>query len=171
MQDAVLGLLAKEPSYGYELRGRIQAALGPFGEAMNAGQIYVTLGRLEKGDFVQSVAGEKERSDRKVYALTSKGHERVHAWLADTDWPHLVPIDFHLKLVTVAAAKLHDPIAIIDAQRRELLRQLSQVQQATLSEPDEWGSVLLQGAVLRLQADLKWLETCEQVWMKREDHS
>ncbi len=43
MQDVVLALLAKEPSYGYELRARLQDALGPLGEAMNAGQIYVTL--------------------------------------------------------------------------------------------------------------------------------
>ncbi len=47
-QEVVLALLAKEPSYGYELRARLRQALGPFGDAMNAGQIYVTLGRLEK---------------------------------------------------------------------------------------------------------------------------
>ena len=46
-QDVVLALLAKEPSHGYQLRARLRQALGPVGEAMNAGQIYVTLGRLE----------------------------------------------------------------------------------------------------------------------------
>ena len=29
MQEVVLALLAKEPSHGYELRGRLQDALGP----------------------------------------------------------------------------------------------------------------------------------------------
>ena len=42
----MLALLAKEPSHGYQLRARLRQALGPVGEAMNAGQIYVTLGRL-----------------------------------------------------------------------------------------------------------------------------
>ena len=46
-QEVVLALLAKEPSYGYELRARLGQALGPLGDAINAGQIYVTLGRLE----------------------------------------------------------------------------------------------------------------------------
>ena len=47
-QEVVLAMLAKEPSHGYQLRARLRQALGPLGEAMNAGQIYVTLGRLEK---------------------------------------------------------------------------------------------------------------------------
>jgi len=39
----VLALPAKEPSHGYQLRARLRQALGPVGEAMNLGQIYVTL--------------------------------------------------------------------------------------------------------------------------------
>jgi DNA-binding PadR family transcriptional regulator len=42
-QEVVLAMLAKEPSHGYQLRARLREALGPVGEAMNAGQIYVTL--------------------------------------------------------------------------------------------------------------------------------
>ena len=52
MQEAVLALLAKEPSHGYELRARLRQALGPVGDAMNDGQIYVTLARLEKAGLV-----------------------------------------------------------------------------------------------------------------------
>jgi len=51
-QEVVLAMLAKEPSHGYELRGRLNMALGPLGDDINAGQIYVTLGRLEKAGFV-----------------------------------------------------------------------------------------------------------------------
>jgi len=51
-QEVVLAMLAKEPSHGYELRARLDGALGPLGEAMNAGQIYVVLGRLEKAGLV-----------------------------------------------------------------------------------------------------------------------
>ncbi len=45
-------MLAKEPSHGYQLRARLRQALGPLGDAMNAGQIYVTLTRLEKAGLV-----------------------------------------------------------------------------------------------------------------------
>ena len=51
-QEVVLAMLAKEPSHGYQLRARLQQALGPAGDAMNAGQIYVTLSRLEKSGLV-----------------------------------------------------------------------------------------------------------------------
>jgi len=63
-QEVVLALLAKEPSHGYELRARLRDALGPLGDAMNDGQIYVTLARLEKAGqvAVERAAGLPERS-------------------------------------------------------------------------------------------------------------
>ena len=69
----MLAMLAKEPSHGYQLRARLGEALGPLGEAMNAGQIYVTLGRLEKAGLVtcERSPGSPDRPDRKVYELTS----------------------------------------------------------------------------------------------------
>ena len=54
VQEVVLALLAKEPSHGYQLRARLQLALGPLAEALNAGQVYVTLTRLEKAGLVTS---------------------------------------------------------------------------------------------------------------------
>src|SRR5690349_23260712 len=136
MQDVVLALLAKEPSYGYDLRSRLRSALGPLGEAHNDGQIYVTLGRLEKAGLVTAeVTGEGDGRDKKVYALTSKGQQRVTEWLAEVSWPRPAPSDFHLKLVAAAAARLADPIALVDTQRRELLRRLRDAQRAALHEP------------------------------------
>ncbi|MET8957292.1 PadR family transcriptional regulator [Streptomyces sp. NPDC004393] len=77
-------MLAKEPSHGYQLRERLREALGPVGEGMNAGQIYVTLGRLEKAGLVCSEAspGLPDRPNRKVYMLTAAGQQRVAGWLA-----------------------------------------------------------------------------------------
>ena len=51
-QEVVLAMLAKEPSSGSRLRARLNDALGPLGEAMNDGHIYVTLGRLEKAGLI-----------------------------------------------------------------------------------------------------------------------
>ncbi len=74
-QEVVLALLAKEPSHGYELRTRLRQALGPLGEAMNDGQIYVTLTRLEKAGLVTSEpsAGGADTPGPQVYALTPAG--------------------------------------------------------------------------------------------------
>jgi DNA-binding PadR family transcriptional regulator len=165
-QEVVLTMLAKEPSQGSELRARFDIALGPFGEAINAGQIYVTLSRLEKAGLVacdRSVQGD--RADRKVYGLTPAGHQRIEEWLAEVDWPKPDLAEFHLKLIAAAAARLADPIALIDAQRRELLRRLRDTQRAAMEErAGSSAGLLLEGVVLRLQADLRWLEACERSW-------
>ena len=74
VQEVLLALLAAEPSYGYQLRARLQLALGPLAESLNAGQVYVTLGRLEKSGLLSSERVEQsERPDRRAYALTESG--------------------------------------------------------------------------------------------------
>jgi DNA-binding PadR family transcriptional regulator len=169
-QEVVLALLAKEPSHGYQLRARLGQALGPLGEAMNAGQIYVTLTRLEKAGLVVSErsAGLPDRPDRKMYALTPAGQDRVAGWLTEVSWPRPDLAEFHLKLIAAAAAGLADPITIVDAQRRELLRRLRDAQRAEMAVPDgSDAALLLEGIVLRLQADLRWLEACEANWTIR----
>ena len=53
----------------------------------------------------------------------------------------------------------------MDAQRRELLLRLRDAQRAAMAEPGgSEAGLLLEGLVLRLQADLRWLEACERHW-------
>jgi DNA-binding PadR family transcriptional regulator len=167
VQEVLLALLATAASHGYQLRARLQLALGPLAEALNEGQVYVTLSRLEKAGLVTSSeqVGQADRPNRKVYALTAAGRARVMEWLEDTSWPKPAPAEFHLKLVAAAAAGLGDPVRLVDMQRHALLAELAAAQRASLGEPD--GSVaglLLEGVVLRLQADLRWLEACARHW-------
>ncbi|HLI56407.1 MAG TPA: PadR family transcriptional regulator [Actinomycetota bacterium] len=166
-QEVVLAMLAKEPSQGSTLRARLDRALGPLGDALNDGQVYVTLGRLEKAGLI--ARQERGRSAAgKVYELTPAGHERLQEWLSEVSWPKPDLAEFHLKLIAAAAAGLADPIGIIDLQRRELLRRLREVQRAAMGEPaGSDAALLLEGIVLRLQADLRWLEACEGSWIGR----
>jgi DNA-binding PadR family transcriptional regulator len=173
-QEVLLAMLAKEPSHGYQLRARLRHALGPLGEAMNDGQVYVTLTRLEKAGLVtgEQAAGLPDRPDRKMYALTAAGQQKVAAWLAEVSWPRPDLAEFHLKLIAAAAAGLADPLTIVDTQRRELLRRLRDAQRAAMAEPDRSAAgLLLEGIVLRLQADLRWLEACGRRWTIRENPS
>lgn len=162
-QEVVLALLAKEPSTGSRLRARLNDALGPLGEAMNDGQIYVNLSRLEKAGFI---ARQPSVAAGKVYELTAAGQDRVAEWLTEVSWPKPDLAEFHLKLVAAAQAGLADPIGIVDAQRRELLRRLREVGRAAMVEPEgSQAGLLLEGIALRLQADLRWLEACERAWI------
>ncbi|MEV5988788.1 PadR family transcriptional regulator [Streptomyces sp. NPDC052051] len=170
MQDVVLALLAKEPSHGYDLRRRLAAALGPLGETLNAGQVYVTLARLEKAGLVV-----QDREDvpvrgprRKVYALTAAGQERIALWVTESLGPRADVTEVHLKLVAAAESGLADPLALVDARRQELRRSLAQAQHAVLAhDTDSEAGLLLEGIALRLQADLRWLEACERTWSAR----
>jgi DNA-binding PadR family transcriptional regulator len=173
-QEVVLAMLAKEPSHGYQLRARLRDALGPLGDAMNAGQVYVTLTRLEKAGLLaaERSADGTDRSDRKVYALTPDGQQRVAEWIAEVSWPKPDLAEFHLKLIAAASARLADPLTIVDTQRRELLRRLRDAQHAAMAEPNRsQAALLLEGIVLRLQADLRWLEACEKNWAHRRSGS
>jgi DNA-binding PadR family transcriptional regulator len=171
VQEVLLALLATQASHGYQLRARLQLALGPLAEALNAGQVYVTLTRLEKAGLVSSQrVGQADRPDRKVYELTASGRERVMEWLEDTSWPKPAPAEFHLKLVAAAAAGLADPVRLVDAQRHALLDGLATAQRAALAEPDSSiAGLLLEGVVLRLQADLRWLEACAEYWTSTKE--
>jgi DNA-binding PadR family transcriptional regulator len=167
-QEVVLAMLAKEPSSGSRLRSRLNEALGPLGEAMNDGQIYVNLSRLEKAGLIARHDPGTTTAGRKLYELTPQGAERVADWLTEVSWPKPDLAEFHLKLVAAAQAGLADPIAIVDAQRRELLRRLREVGRAAMAEQEgSQAALLLEGIVLRLQADLRWLEACERAWTDR----
>lgn len=170
VREVLLALLADEASHGYQLRARLALALGPLAGALSDGQVYVTLTRLEKAGLLTSTrVGQTDRPDRKVYELTAAGRERVDGWLHDTSWPKPAPAEFHLKLVAAAAAGLADPVGIVDRQRRELVTALARAQRAALAEPDRSvAALLLEGVVLRLQADLRWLETCARYWNQNE---
>jgi DNA-binding PadR family transcriptional regulator len=166
-QEVVLALLSKQPSHDYDLHGQLRRALGPLSGSISAAQIYVTLSRLEKAGLVvsESVGDAREGRDRRIYDVTSAGRLRVAGWLDEVVWPRPDLAEFHLKLVAAAAAHLADPVDIVDRQRRELLRQLRDAQRAALAEPDgSPAALLLEGVVLRQQADLTWLESCERSW-------
>jgi hypothetical protein len=107
-----------------------------------------------------------------VYVLTPDGQQRVAEWIAEVSWPRPDLAEFYLKLIAAAAAGLADPLTVVDTQRRELLRRLRDAQRAAMAEPDRSdAALLLEGIVLRLQADLRWLEACEKNWASRRSRS
>ena len=69
---ALLGLLDREPSHGYDLKRDYDAYFGR-GRPLHFGQVYATLGRLARDG--KAMAGEAESGagpDRKRYAITAR---------------------------------------------------------------------------------------------------
>src|SRR3954465_15307456 len=77
VKHALLTLLDRGPMHGYQLRAEFEASTGATW-ALNIGQVYSTLARLERDGFVTPVEGGEESQRR--YAITEAGHAEVASW-------------------------------------------------------------------------------------------
>jgi DNA-binding PadR family transcriptional regulator len=167
MRWLFLALLSSGPAHGYELKRRYDGLFGVVWEPINIGQIYVTLGRLERDGLVTSTAVRQEKgADRKDYELTELGRKALGGWL---DEPADVPLpksDLLLKLV--AASLAGTPIGDLIKEHRQRCLQALRDLEAPAAEATG-GSVadlLVQGTALHLQAELRWLDHCDHVLNK-----
>jgi DNA-binding PadR family transcriptional regulator len=168
----LLALLAKEPAHGYELKVRLEQTFGDAYPSPNIGQIYLTLQRLERSGLVHSQdVVQSARPNKRVYELTPAGREAVATWAEEPSDGPRVRDDFFMKLVLGPQAGVADPLSLINRQRRHylgLMRSLSAL--AEEAEEDNGGAaagnkvgaLLIEGAMLHLQADLDWLERCQE---------
>jgi DNA-binding PadR family transcriptional regulator len=165
MRQHLLALLAKEPAHGYELKLALEQTFGAAYPSPNIGQIYVTLKRLEADGLVRGEdVAQDSRPNKKVYELTRAGRDAVAAWVDEpADGPR-VRDDFFVKLILAPRAGLADRMELINRQRRHYFAQMRRLGDLA----DEAGArevparLLAEGQVLHLQADLDWLERCQE---------
>jgi DNA-binding PadR family transcriptional regulator len=168
MREELLGLLAKEPAHGYELKQAVETEFGELWPAVNIGQIYSTLSRLEAAGLVGSTAvNQDSRPAKKVFDLTPAGREELQRWVDDVVPAARVRDRFFVKLVLAVRFRLADPIALIDRQRRAYLRRLRELNDLAEQARGLAARLAVEGAVLHLQADLTWLERCEEALAQR----
>ncbi len=78
---ALLGLLAHEDLSGYDLARRMKEWVGFFWSARHS-QIYPELARLEDAGFVaHTPVPQRDRPDKKVFAVTEAGRGALRQWL------------------------------------------------------------------------------------------
>jgi DNA-binding PadR family transcriptional regulator len=82
LRHAVLGLLALEPTTGYDLAQRFDRTLANAWHASHS-QIYPELARLQDAGMVE-VVGEGPRRSR-TWAVTQRGHEELRRWMTETE--------------------------------------------------------------------------------------
>jgi DNA-binding PadR family transcriptional regulator len=161
----LLALLAKEPAHGYELKARLEQMFGDAYPSPNIGQVYLTLQRLEKAGLVcsQDVA-QAARPNKRVYELTPAGREAVAEWLeSPSDGPR-VRDDFFMKLALGPLTGDVDRLGLINRQRRHYLTQMRELSGLASDNSDDSpiSRLLAEGALLHVQADLDWLERCQE---------
>lgn len=163
MREVLIALLGKEPAHGYELKHAIESLFGEVWPPVNIGQVYSTLGRLERAGLVRSVAvAQSSRPDKKVFELTPAGRAELQRWIDDVVVGDRLRDRFFGKLVVTSQAGLADPLVLIDRQRRAYLRRLRELNDLAETAEGFAATMAVEGAVLHLQADLRWLERCEE---------
>ncbi len=168
MRLPLLALLAKEPAHGYELKARLEQIFGEACPPPNIGQIYLTLQRLERDGLVrgQDVV-QSARPNKRVYELTGAGREALAAWIEAPDDGPRVRDDFFIKLALGPLGGATDRLGLINRQRRHyltLMRGLSGLA-TEIPDGDRNARLLIERAMLHLQADLDWLERCQEELM------
>lgn len=84
VETVILGLLAEEPLYGYDLLERFRARSMGFWVEVGKASVYQALRRLEREGFIGGRAQEgHEGPDRRVYRITRAGRTRLFAGLAE----------------------------------------------------------------------------------------
>jgi DNA-binding PadR family transcriptional regulator len=165
VRHAVLALLADEPAHGYEIKRALEERFGTVIAPLNAGQVYMTLQRLQRDELVADDAvAQTGRPDKRVYRLTAAGRRALEEWLGTASAPTKLRDDFFMKLVLAHSMGLADPAELIARQRAVYLRSLGELERVLASGADDGATTLVvEGAALHLEADLKWLDRCEEV--------
>jgi DNA-binding PadR family transcriptional regulator len=163
LKFVLLGLLGRQRRHGYELRAAFDELTGGTWP-VNEGQVYSTLGRLERDGLVRAAVVEQELlPNRRVYELTAEGQLALKRWLAEpADEPVRLKDDWFSKVLVQGLVAPERWPELIGAQREAALRRL-----AELGEAREDGAtpvltqLVLEGAMLQVEAGLRWLERCE----------
>jgi DNA-binding PadR family transcriptional regulator len=163
MRMPLLALLAKEPAHGYELMTRLEQLFGEAYPPPNIGQIYVTLQRLERDGLVRGKdVVQTTRPNKRVYDLTDAGREAVIEWIDKPGEGLRVRDEFFMKLALSPLTGSSDQLGLISRQRRHYVDELRRLSELVVAADQSIPKLLIEGAILHLQADLEWLARCQQ---------
>jgi|SRR5579859_1039336 len=165
----LLGLLAEQPRYGYDLKQTIEARSFAEYVPLSGGGLYYNLRKLQEDGYIAEQAVEREGTypDRHIYEITEQGRayflQLLRTTLDDTKGRrHYDPIDaamaFSLALPQAeVVARLHQQIDRL----RPMLTQLEllrEVQLALRGYIDVYSRLIVERNIHSLHNKITWLE-------------
>ena len=165
IREALLGLLAMQPMHGYDVKLALDKTLGGT-TRFNVGQVYTALNKLEKDGYI---AGEKvtreEKSETTVFRVTETGAEVLRQWFASPVDKVDLRDELFVKLVLARRSGRAEVTAILRLQRSSMLgsiQALVRLREEYEARGDVETVLLIEGAILHVEADLRWLDLWEQ---------
>ena len=175
VKHALLALLYHNPAHGYELGKQLNTVVSAEWNVKH-GQIASTLARLRDSDLVDyDIEATDDAPDRKVYFITDAGKRELEAWyLTPEVRDYRLGDTFYVKLVLSLVGGPVPPEQVLTMQRRELYQQLHEVTEMRLQADARtqlpW-ILLLESAIMHLEADLRWIEMCDVRLQDLKDYS
>lgn len=126
-------------------------------------QIYSTLTRLEEGGQITDESSGDE-PDRRVYAITDKGRADLAEWFETPVERGHQRDEVFAKLMLAMATHEVEPRRIIQLQRARLYQELHALtaqRNRTDSKSNLAHVLLLDSAIMHVEADLRWLDMVE----------
>ncbi|MEZ0089167.1 PadR family transcriptional regulator [Streptacidiphilus sp. EB129] len=170
IRHGLLALLDQGPRYGYQLRTEFEARTGATWP-LNVGQVYTTLGRLERDSLV-SPSGE-DGEGHVYYTITDQGRRELHSWFDTPVRRDNPPRDeLAIKLAMAVTVPGVDVAAVVQAQRvhtvhalqdytRLKARALAELEDPAAESRDLAWLLVLDQLIFQAEAEVRWLDHCE----------
>jgi DNA-binding PadR family transcriptional regulator len=153
-----MGILNKQPSYGYDLKRTYDKLFGK-DKPLTTGYLYATLARLHRDN---KIAGEETDGlsggpERKQFALTKLGKEDLARWLATPEYLHPNTQSVLYSKVVTSLLVDEDPGQYLDSQRMSHLKRMHEL---TVIRDGGDPAQILQADydLFHLEADLRWID-------------
>jgi DNA-binding PadR family transcriptional regulator len=147
--------------HGYGLKTEFEAATGDVWP-LNVGQVYTTLGRLERDGLVTAAA---DADGQKVYEITEAGRDELDRWFETPVPRQMIPRqEVAIKLVFAMRSGVADVAAVVQRQRVATVRALQDITRlkaAAESSGDLAWLMMLDALVFQAEAEARWLDMCE----------
>jgi DNA-binding PadR family transcriptional regulator len=170
IREGLLALLASGPRHGYQLRSEFEqrtAGIWP----LNVGQVYSTLERLERDALV--VGGEADGEGRRAFELTPAGREELARFLAEPGGNDAPARDgLMLKVLIAIETEGIDALPVIQAERSSRMGALQGRRRAhrdAKTNGDLAAGLAFDALITRAEAELRWLDICEQRLLDRRN--
>ena len=169
----LMALLDEEPMYGARLKAEFETRTGGTWP-LNVGQVYTTVGRLERDGLVEP-AGPADEEGRIRYRLTAAGTAEVARWWADPVNRSDTPRDeLVIKLALAVTAAAVDVRGVVQRQRTATLRRLRDLTRLKADiDPLDGGAdlawlLVVENHIFGAEAEVRWLDHVESVLAREE---
>ncbi|MEU7070600.1 PadR family transcriptional regulator [Streptomyces narbonensis] len=171
IRHGLLALLERGPRYGSQLRTEFESRTGSTWP-LNVGQVYTTLGRLERDGMVAQ--GGRDDAGHELYTITDAGLTELRTWFEKpVDRTSPARDELAIKLAMAVGAPCIDIRDVIQSQRRHTVKAMQDytrlkaqallaVESGGARERDDVAWLLvLEQLIFQTEAEARWLDHCE----------